>query len=62
MGIGRLIYQEMIDPVHMKMLKEGKPMSEIEKVKISVEQRTRQEKTFWFKMIVLEVFLCLAYL
>ena len=33
-GMGRLIYEEMIDPTHMKMLKEGKPLSEIEKVKI----------------------------
>lgn len=60
-GMGRLIYEEMIDPTHMKMLKEGKPLSEIETVKIDPQKRTKQEKRFWYKMILLEIILCLAY-
>lgn len=30
-GLGRFLYYEMLDPVHLDMLKYGRPMAEIEK-------------------------------
>lgn len=31
-GIGRLMYEDVIDPKHLKMLKEGKSANELSKV------------------------------
>ena len=59
-GLGRLLYYEMLDPVHFKILKAGK-LIEDKDSKPKQKDVTKRERSLIFKLIACEVLLCIAY-
>ena len=59
-GLGRLLYEEMLDPSHLKALKAGKTIDLKEKKEKQVDI-TRRERMLFGRMLACEVLLILAY-
>ena len=59
-GLGRLLYEEMLDTSHLKQLKSGKTIDLKDKWE-KQEDITRQERLLVARMIACEILLILAY-
>ena len=59
-GLGRLLYSDMLDPNHLAHLEAGKSLKDLSLT--SKEQMTKREKHLVARTLVLQLLLCLAYL
>ena len=53
-GMGRLLYKQMLAPEHLDMLRKGKSLKELRKLpKEDIKKRTKREKMLVLKVIFL---------